>query len=229
MEKDDDVWRSWQAPIREKFCTASLLTFHPSFHQPLHLQEEYDSSGEDEEEDLKTPRHHSMTMMRRRTRRRRRMVMRRRTWKLLIIEWWSLIAVMKYANRIALTRNLHTLSWRIAIPSYRFLLWWNSNLQFCMLPNCYNLSTDFGTVFVFALGPFLPMWVLFFDFNRNFNGKMSKICYRRVYKDLVSSAGLQFHSFINEKESSKIIGQLVTIWEHARLQISNVINIRIPL
>ena len=63
MEKDDDVWRSWQAPIREKFCTASLLTFHPSLHQPLQLQEEYDSSGDDEEEDLKTP-HHWMMMMR---------------------------------------------------------------------------------------------------------------------------------------------------------------------
>ena len=154
MEKDDDVWRSWQAPIREKFCTASLLTFHPSFHQPLHLQEEYDSSGEDEEEDLKTPRHHSMTMMRRRTRRRRRMVMRRRTWKLLIIEWWSLIAVMKYANRIALTRNLHTLSWRIAIPSYRFLLWWNSKFAILHPPKLLQFVHWFRNCFCFRSGTF---------------------------------------------------------------------------
>ena len=34
-------------------------------------------------------------------------------------------------------------------------------LQVCMLPKCYKSSTDFRTVFVFALEPFLPMWVLF--------------------------------------------------------------------
>ena len=34
--------------------------------------------------------------------------------------------------------------------------------------------TGFRTVFVFALRPFLPMWVLFFGFNGNFNGKMTK-------------------------------------------------------
>ena len=45
------------------------------------------------------------------------------------------------------------------------------NLQFCILPNCYNLSTDFRTVFVFALGPFLPMWVLFFTSIRISMGK----------------------------------------------------------
>ena len=43
-----------------------------------------------------------------------------------------------------------------------------------MLPNCCNLLTDFRTVFVSALGPFLPMLVIFFDFNGNFNGKMAK-------------------------------------------------------
>ena len=46
--------------------------------------------------------------------------------------------------------------------------------KFCMLPNCSHLLTDFKTVFVFALGPFLPMFVFFFDFNGNFNGKMAK-------------------------------------------------------
>ena len=30
-----------------------------------------------------------------------------------------------------------------------------------MLSKCYKSSTDFRTVFVFALEPFLPMWVLF--------------------------------------------------------------------
>ena len=43
-----------------------------------------------------------------------------------------------------------------------------------MLPNYAHLLTDFRTVFVFALGPFLPMFVIFFDFNGNFNGKMAK-------------------------------------------------------
>ena len=38
-----------------------------------------------------------------------------------------------------------------------------------MLQNCSYLLTDFRTVF-FALGPFLPMLVIFFDFN----GKMAK-------------------------------------------------------
>ena len=34
-----------------------------------------------------------------------------------------------------------------------------------MLPNCCHLLTDLKTVFVFALGPLIPMWVFFFDFN----------------------------------------------------------------
>ena len=46
--------------------------------------------------------------------------------------------------------------------------------SFGMLPNCCSLLTDFRTVFVFALGPFLPMLVIFFDFNGNLNGKMAK-------------------------------------------------------
>ena len=43
-----------------------------------------------------------------------------------------------------------------------------------MLPNCSHLLTDFRTVFVFALGSFLPMFVIFFGFYGNFNGKMAK-------------------------------------------------------
>ena len=50
----------------------------------------------------------------------------------------------------------------------------SANFEFCMLLNCCIWLTDFRTVFVFALGPFLPMKVLFFDFNGNFNGKMAK-------------------------------------------------------
>ena len=44
-----------------------------------------------------------------------------------------------------------------------------------MLPNCSHLLTDFRTVFVFALGPFLPIFAIFFDLNGNFNGKMAII------------------------------------------------------
>ena len=43
-----------------------------------------------------------------------------------------------------------------------------------MVPNYAHWLTDFRTVFVFALGPFLPMKVVFFYFNWNFNGKMAK-------------------------------------------------------
>ena len=43
-----------------------------------------------------------------------------------------------------------------------------------MVPNFAPWLTDFRTVFVFALGPFLPMFVIFFGFNGNFNGKMEK-------------------------------------------------------
>ena len=49
-----------------------------------------------------------------------------------------------------------------------------AKLQVCMLPTYYNSSTDFRTVFVFALRPILPMWVLFFCFNGNYNGKTGK-------------------------------------------------------
>ena len=56
----------------------------------------------------------------------------------------------------------------------RFLLGKVRNFKFCMVPNFAPWLTDFRTVFVFALGPFLPMFVIFFDFNGNFNGKMAK-------------------------------------------------------
>ena len=44
-----------------------------------------------------------------------------------------------------------------------------------MLPSFATWFTGFKTVFVFALRPFLPMWVLFFGFTGIFNGKMTKI------------------------------------------------------
>ena len=44
-----------------------------------------------------------------------------------------------------------------------------------MLPSFATWFTGFKNGFVFALLPFLPMWVLFFGFNGNFNGKMTKI------------------------------------------------------
>ena len=47
---------------------------------------------------------------------------------------------------------------------------WHS--KFGMLSSCCILLTDFRTVFVFALGPFLPMLVIIFYFNGNFNEKM---------------------------------------------------------
>ena len=46
------------------------------------------------------------------------------------------------------------------VGGFLFRKFWN--FKFCMLPNCAHLLTDFRTVFVFALGPFLPMFVIFF-------------------------------------------------------------------
>ena len=46
--------------------------------------------------------------------------------------------------------------------------------NFDMVSCCSILFTDFGTL-VFAVGPLLPLSVIFFDYNRNFNVKMSKI------------------------------------------------------
>ena len=40
--------------------------------------------------------------------------------------------------------------------------------------SCFILFTGFRTVFVFALGRFLPMVVIFFDYNGNYSGKIAK-------------------------------------------------------
>ena len=68
----------------------------------------------------------------------------------------------------------------------------SANFEFCMLLNCCILLTDFRTVFVFALGPFLPMSVVFFDFNGNFNGKMARILFLAIKS---SSSVLQTSSY----------------------------------
>ena len=47
--------------------------------------------------------------------------------------------------------------------------------NFYMVSSCSILFTDFGTLFVFVVGPLLPLSVIFFDYNGNFNGKMAKI------------------------------------------------------
>ena len=61
-----------------------------------------------------------------------------------------------------------------ALTKRGFLLSKFVKLQVCMLPKCHNLSTDFRTVFVFTLEPFLPCNVgTFFHFNRNFNRKIA--------------------------------------------------------
>ena len=57
----------------------------------------------------------------------------------------------------------------------RFLFRKSYFFNFYMASSCSILFTGFRNVFVFALRPFLPMWVLFFGFNGNFNGKMTKI------------------------------------------------------
>ena len=69
-----------------------------------------------------------------------------------------------------------------------------------MLPSCYNLYTDFRTVFVFALGPFFPMWVLFF----NFNGKMAKTCFSTI-KSVRNVLQPSIYMFIVLSRSWKIL------------------------
>ena len=54
-----------------------------------------------------------------------------------------------------------------------------------MVSSCSILFTDFGTLFVFAVGPLLPLSVIFFYFKGNFNGKIAKIFVRNkiiIYK-----------------------------------------------
>ena len=48
-------------------------------------------------------------------------------------------------------------------------------LQLCMFPNCSHCFTGFRTYFVSSVAQLLPMVIVFFGFNGNFNGKMTKI------------------------------------------------------
>ena len=59
-----------------------------------------------------------------------------------------------------------------------------------MLPSFAPWFTGFRAVFVFALQPFLPVWVLFFGFNGNFNGKITKnIKWPKIMVPKVSKRG----------------------------------------
>ena len=52
------------------------------------------------------------------------------------------------------------------------------NFKLCMFPSCSHWFTDFRTIFVFALGPFLPMVVVFFRLQWEFqweNGQNKKM------------------------------------------------------
>ena len=56
-----------------------------------------------------------------------------------------------------------------------FLFWIFSLFDLDIPTSCSVLFTDFKTVFVFDVRPFLPFAIKIFGFNRNFNGKMTKI------------------------------------------------------
>ena len=55
-----------------------------------------------------------------------------------------------------------------------FLLRKVCNFHFGMFPSWSHCFTGFRTVFVFALGRFLPMLVICFDYNGNYNGKIAE-------------------------------------------------------
>ena len=78
----------------------------------------------------------------------------------------------KWAPPLMWASLIHSPSTNQALGGFLLRKVWNFKL--CMLPSWSTLLTDFRTIFVFALGPFLPMKVIFFDYNGNFNGKMAK-------------------------------------------------------
>ena len=55
--------------------------------------------------------------------------------------------------------NLLVCLWTYALGGFLLRKVWNFKL--CMFPSCSHCFTDFRTIFVFALGPFLPMVVVF--------------------------------------------------------------------
>ena len=63
----------------------------------------------------------------------------------------------------------------VALGGFLFRKVWNFKL--CLFPSCSHCFTDFRTIFVFALGPFLPMVVIFFRLQWEFqweNGQNKK-------------------------------------------------------
>ena len=61
------------------------------------------------------------------------------------------------------------INWIGMVGGYLFYLFQKS--LFCMLPSFAPWFTGLRTVFVFALQPSLPMWVLFFWLQREFKWK----------------------------------------------------------
>ena len=49
------------------------------------------------------------------------------------------------------------------------------DIRLCMFPSCSHCFTGLRTYFVFSVAQLLPMVIVFFGFNGNFNGKMTKI------------------------------------------------------
>ena len=56
-----------------------------------------------------------------------------------------------------------------------FLLGKVFSIRLCMFPSCSHCFTGLRTYFVFSVAQLLPMVIVFFGFNGNFNGKMTKI------------------------------------------------------
>ena len=73
---------------------------------------------------------------------------------------------------------------------------WNFN--FYMVSKCSILFTDFRTVFVFVLRPFLPLSVNSLDFNGNFNGEMVKNCFfgNKIWQERATTIQLGLLSYI---------------------------------
>ena len=61
-------------------------------------------------------------------------------------------------------------------------------LQFFPLIAHVILLSDFRTIFVFALGPFIPVWVFYFDYNGDFNGKNNFLAIKSVRNVLQPSS-----------------------------------------
>merc|ERR1711978_760148 len=85
-----------------------------------------------------------------------------------------LVVVVVRMLRVVLMRVMMAREELVATRGILILPFFQKSL-FCMLPSFATCLKVFKTVFVFALQPFLPMWVLFFGFNGNINGKMTKI------------------------------------------------------